>query len=249
MSVRNFKLIKSRRSLERIARHDLEGKTLQQITRDVIKSDGISRVSSKANVGYVIEKGYFGIEKNNNNLPDLPHLEVEIKTSPLEMAKNGKLHVKEPLSLNIINYVKEAGSKSIKDSSLYKKNRRILFVWYLHDSSKQRSKYIIKYVFLWEMTADVLREIKPDYQLILEKIKAGKAHQIHQFDHERLTLCPKHSGKFKNPKDKKSKTRQPFSSKPAEVRAFRFKSSYSNEIIRRYLKRARPSELKNFVAP
>lgn len=214
----------------------LEGKTLKQVTEKISNSDKDSRVKTKGNVGYVIEEGFFGIEKNSDSRPDIPHLGVEIKACPLKLNnKRDKLSVKEPLSLNIINYMEEHKCDDITQSSLYKKNRLILFVFYIHDKLKDRSEYVIKYVFLWEMDSKVLDELRPDYNMIIKKIREGNAHGIHQTDNKYLTLCPKHSGKFKDPTCKKSKRQQPFSDRPAEVRAFRLKNRYMNLIVRRYL--------------
>jgi len=215
----------------------LEGKTLAQVSRAIRKSDRSSRVTTKGDVGYVIENGFFGIKRNSEGKPDIPHLGVEIKTCPLQYNKSrDRLSVKEPLSLNIINYVKEAECKDIKDSSLYAKNRKILFVLYIHDErKKKRSDYLIKHVFIWDMNDKVLEELRPDYDVIIGKIKQGKAHEIHQSDNKYLTLCPKHSGCFKDPTCKRSKTKQPFSDKLAEIRAFRLKNSYMNMIIGRHL--------------
>jgi len=247
MAIINLSKIKTPEELETIVRRDLEGKTLQQIMASISTSDSSTRVSTKAGVGYVIEEGYFGIGKNSTAGPDIAHLNVELKTSPLKMGKDGKLRVKEPLSLNIINYCNEVNNKSIKESSLYKKNKNILFVWYIHDANKLRSEYVIKYVFLWNMDDEVVRELNEDYLSIIEHIKLGKAHHIHQHQHTNLTLCPKHNGKFKDPNCHISKTSQPNSSAPAEVRAFRLKNSYMNKVIRRYLLKEKPEGLNEFV--
>jgi DNA mismatch repair endonuclease MutH len=214
----------------------LEGKTLAEITEAVKKSDNISRVITKGDVGYVVEKGFFGIDKNSETEPDITHLGVEVKTCPLKFNKDRtRLSVKEPLSLNIINYMEEYKNNDITQSSLYKKNKKMLLILYIHDKEKKRSEYIIKYVFLWEMDDKVLNELKPDYMIIINKIREGKAHEIHQKNNKFLTLCPKHSGHFKDPTCKKSKRPQPFSDKPAEVRAFRLKNKYMNLIISRKL--------------
>lgn len=246
MAVIELQKIKTAEELERVARRDLEGKTLLQIAKSIGDSDYVARAQSKGGVGYVIEEGYFGIKKNSSAGPDIPHLGVEVKTSPLKFLKNGKLQIKEPLSLNIINYNEEYKNKEIKNSSLYKKNKKILFVWYVHDDGL-RSGYIIKYVFLWEMTSAVIAGLEPDYQAILEMIRKGEAHHIHQYQHKNLTLCPKHSGKFKDPEDRKSKTTQPFSKAPAEIRAFRLKNSYTGGVIRRYLDTRGADALDEFV--
>ena len=95
---------------------------------------------------------------------------------------------------------------------------------YIHDKTKTRSEYIIKYVFLWKMTPEVIKKIFPDYKKIISAINAGKAHEIHQPQHNYLTLCPKHGS------SKKFRT-QPFSDEPAEIKAFRIKNKYMNEII------------------
>lgn len=249
MAVLDIKKIKTPRELEKIAKRDLENKTLGEIASWVAASDSTSRISTKAGVGYVIEEGYFGLKKNSKKGPDLEVLGIEIKTSPLKKRKDGTLTVKEPLSLNIINYSAEWRTRNLKESSVYKKNKNILFVWYVHDPLKKRSEYLIKYVFLWEMDARVVAELTPDYEKIVQKIKGGIAHQIHQYDHKFLTLCPKHGGVFRNPLDKKSKTSQPFSKEPAEIRAFRFKNSYMNRVIHRYLLERYPEGVPEFTTP
>ncbi len=210
----------------------LEGKTLLEVFEEIKKDDPTSRVKTKGQVGHTLEKGFFGIEKNSDAKPDVEHLGVEIKTCPLKYnLDRTKISVKEPLSLNIINYTKEIENKGMRDSSIYKKNKKILFIAYLHDTKKKRSEYKILKVFLWEMNEKVLEELENDYNLIIEKILNGKAHEIHQGDHRYLTLCPKHNGKFKDPSCRKSKTKQPRSENPAEVRAFRLKVKYMNQIL------------------
>ena len=214
----------------------LEGKTLHDIEASIKDEDKKSRVKTKGDVGYAVEHGFYGIEKNSSHGPDIPSLGVEIKTVPLKWINDKSLlTVKEPLSLNMIDYIEESKNKKLTDSYLYKKNHNILFVLYIHDKSKKRSDYIIKYVFLWTMNADVVSELEEDYQKILTKIMEGKAHKIHQKDNTYLTLCPKHNGIFNNPDDKKSKKKQPFSDEPAELRAFRLKRYYMNLIVSRCL--------------
>jgi DNA mismatch repair protein MutH len=228
-------------------RSNLEGKTLREVAESIEGSDSVERLRSKAGVGHFIEEEYFGLKKNSTAAADIAHLGVEIKTSALRYGKDGLLRVKEPLSLNIINYREEVNNDDIKESSLYRKNRFILFVWYIHDDGP-RSAYRIPYVFLWNMD-DAIDELNPDYQLIIEKIRAGKAHQIHQSEHAWLTLCPKHGGTFKDPLDRKSKTVQPCSDAPAEIRAFRLKNCYMSRVIYRYLTEHAPKRLAEFAPP
>ncbi len=232
--------------LERRAKQDLEGKTLKEVMETIVAADASTRVSTKGGVGYVIEEGYFGLPKNSTAGPDIAHLGVEVKTSALKRTKKGKITVKEPLSLNIINYNEEYKHDRIEDSSFYRKNRKTLFIWYIHDEGL-RSDYVIKYVFLWNMDADVVQELTPDYLSIISAIRAGSAHDIHQGHHKYLTLCPKHNGDFKDPHEKTSKRTQPFSTHPAEVRAFRLKNRYMKMVIRRYLNTLGEDALDEFV--
>ena len=213
----------------------LEGKKIGDLIKEIRQKDKSSKIKTKSAVGDAIET-YFKITKNNSFLPDIEHLAIELKTSPLKFNKlKTELTSKEPLSLNIINYCKEIESKGdIKKSSFYKKGKEILLIFYIHDG-ETRSEYIIKYVFIWKMDKNVLLELKSDYEKIIEKIMNGEAHNIHQWEHQHLTLCPKHGGKMKDPNCNKSKTPQPFSNIKAEVRAFRLKSGYINLILKRYL--------------
>ena len=229
--------IKSREELLKKAKW-LEGKKLKDISKAVQSSDKSSRVKTKGTVGEVIEGGYFGIPKNNTPYPDIRHLGVELKTCPLKYdEETAMFSVKEPLSLNMINYMEEYKHARIVDSSFYKKNKLVLFVCYVHDKSKKRSEYTIKYVFYWRIDSKVIKELEPDYKRIIALIKAGKATEIHQKDNRYLTLCPKHNGVFRDPKDKKSKSPQPFSKRPAEKRAFRLKTLYMDLIISRALRK------------
>lgn len=137
--------------------------------------------------------------------------------------------------------------RTLKESSLYRKNKNILFVFYVHDKGKERSEYLIKYVFLWKMDDAVVDELQPDYEAIIAKIRSGNAHNIHQKEHRYLTLCPKHGGSRKDPNDSKWKTRQPFSAIPGEIRAYRLKCKYVNMIIRRELAKRKPDALAEYV--
>lgn len=212
---------------------ELEGKKLKEIEQEITTMDKKSRVVTKAGVGYVIED-YFWIKKNSSAESDFPQLGVELKTIPLKK-KNGFLTVKEPLSLNMIRYMEEHKHDDIRDSSFYKKNKKMLLVCYLDDGGK-RSDFVIKHLFLWKMDGEVLEELRPDYERIIKKIRAGKATDLHQKYDRYLTTCPKHGGKFGDPEEKTSKTRQPFSDEPAERRAFRLKNTYMSKVIVRELK-------------
>ena len=232
--IKNIRAIKSEEELMERAGW-LRGKKLKAITEEIIESDKDSRVKTKGNVGYVIENGFFGIKKNSDSEPDIPHLDIEIKTCPLKHIGKKYLNVKEPLSLGIINYNKEINNKDILQSKLYKKNKKILLICYIQDKGVDRSEYLIKYVFIWNMNDEVIREISEDYEKIISKIREGRAHDIHQPQHKNLTLCPKHGGHKKDSKCTKWCTTQPESKEKVEIKAFRFKNKYMNLLITRHL--------------
>ena len=64
-----------------------------------------------------------------------------------------------------------------------------------------------------------LEIIKQDWQTIIDKIKAGEAHNISEGDTMYLAACTKGA-------NAKSIRKQPFSNIPAKQRAFSLKSSY-----------------------
>src|SRR3989344_5479736 len=119
----------------------LRGKTLEAVDKAIKENDEDSSVLTKGSVGHGIEKGFFGIKKNSDANPDIEHLGIEIKTCPLKYNKDKtKLSIKEPLSLNIINYIEEISHQNLKESSLYKKNKTILFIFYIHDNDKKSKR-------------------------------------------------------------------------------------------------------------
>ncbi len=210
----------------------LVGKTLSQVEDSIRQLDDASRVKTKAGAAYVTEH-YFGIPANSGDEPDFPKLGIELKSVPLK-EKNGLLTVKEPLSLNMLNYMKEWKCDDINESSFYRKNKRILFVCYVHKGEK-RSDYVIRYVFIWNMDGTVLDELRPDFDRIITKIRAGNATDLHQRYDRYLTTCPKHNGKFKDPKERTSKIAQPFNDTPGERKAYRLKTTYMSLVISRDL--------------
>ena len=67
--------------------------------------------------------------------------------------------------------------------------------------------------------------IKKDWEIIINKIKEGKAHEISEADTNYLGACPKGA-------NKNSVRSQPFSSELAMQRAFSLKTSYMTHLIR-----------------
>ena len=80
----------------------LVGKGLFEIAESIKSIDDESRVTTKGGAAYALEE-YFGVGRDGRGEPDFPDLHIELKSVPLK-EKNGMLTVKEPMSLNMMNY-------------------------------------------------------------------------------------------------------------------------------------------------
>lgn len=199
----------------------LRNKTLRETCAEEIEQHGYS---GKGNFGQILEKYYFGYEPNSVAEPDFFETGIELKSSPLKTLKNGEFRAKERLVLNIINYL-EVHNEEFENSSFWKKNARLLLVFYLHDKDLNLLDYIIKLIDLWEYPEEDLKIIRRDWEYINQKIRNGKAHELSEGDTFYLGACTKGSTTLKSFRD------QPFSSERAKQRAYSLKQGYVNHII------------------
>jgi len=198
----------------------LKGKTLREACGNSIESHGYT---GKGNFGQLLENFYFGIERNSRAEPDFLKVGLELKTSPLKINRKGEYSSKERLVLGIINYLK-VHNETFETSSFWKKNAHLLLVFYLHDKHKDLLDYFIKIVGSWKYPSQDLLQIKRDWELINQKIKEGKAHELSEGDTFYLGACTKGSkgGNLR---------KQPFSHVQAPQRAYSLKQKYVNHII------------------
>lgn len=199
----------------------LKNQTLRQACGSEIEKHGYK---GKGNFGQILEKFYFGYEPNSDAEPDFLEAGLELKTSPLKTLKNGEYRSKERLVLNIINYL-EVHKEEFETSSFWKKNAHLLLVYYLHDRDLDLLDYIIKLVEGWQYPNEDLKIIKQDWELINQKIKDGKAHELSEGDTFYLGACTKGSTALKSFRD------QPFNKEQAKQRAYSLKQGYVNHII------------------
>ena len=178
----------------------------------------------KGNFGQLLEKFYFGYEPNSDAAPDFLEAGIELKSSPLKTLKNGEYRSKERLVLNLINYL-EVHKEEFETSSFWKKNAGLLLVFYLPDKGLDLLDYLIKLVGHWQYPMEDLKIIKRDWQLINQKIKDGKAHELSEGDTFYLGACTKGSTALKSFRE------QPFSTEQAKQRAYSLKQGYVNHII------------------
>ncbi|WP_298222391.1 MutH/Sau3AI family endonuclease [Flavobacterium sp.] len=200
---------------------------LNKSLSDVLPKELDSEFKGKGGFGQKVEKLYFKYEPNSKPEPDFYKVGVELKTSPIKKIKKGYVS-KERLVFNIIDFETEHKEK-FSTSSFWKKNQLLLLLFYLHENDKLDFDYIFKIVRLWQFPSTDLKIIKDDWELIVSKIKQGKAHEISEGDTVYLGACTKGANNL-------SLRSQPFSEIMAMQRAFSLKSKYLNFIIEKGLK-------------
>lgn len=203
---------------------DYSQNLINKSLRDVCGEELLSNTyKGKGNFGQLLEKYFFGYEPNSKSEADFDKVGMELKTSPLKVVKKNKYTAKERLVLNIINYL-DLHSEEFERSTFLKKNYHILLIFYLYEIDVEVIDYIVKIVGDWKIPEIDLEIIKRDWELIREKIRNGKAHEISEGDTIYLGACTK-GGKGGNLRP------QPFNQVLAKQRAFSFKQGYLNHII------------------
>ena len=187
--------------------------------------------NNKGTLGQLLETSVFNFANNSSSAPDFESAGIELKLTPYKKNKNGTLSAKERLVLNIIDYLNEYKYNFFNSHFMYK-NRNIQLLWYLYEPDVDKKNYrITNELFLSldeeEFKAD-LEIIKRDWELIIDKIKKGEAHNLSESDTMYLGACPKG-------KDKTSLRKQPFNDILAMQRAFCYKSSYMTFLVRKYI--------------
>jgi DNA mismatch repair protein MutH len=201
---------------------ELKNQTLRTVCGCEIEKHGYK---GKGNFGQILEKFYFGYEPNSDSEPDFKEVGIELKTSPLKkLLRNYEYRSKERLVLNIINYC-EVHKEDFENSSFWKKNAHLLIIFYLHDNDLDILDYCIKLVDTWKYPNEDLKIIRNDWEIINQKIKDGKAHELSEGDTFYLGACTKGSTALS------SFRKQPFNTEKAKQRAYSLKQGYVNHII------------------
>lgn len=182
----------------------------------------------KGGLGELIEERFFHYKSNNDSQPDFDKAGVELKVTPYKINKNGTYVAKERLVITMIDYFKVVGER-FEDSHLWQKAQLILIVYYLYQQEiKNRLNYKIGYAKLFTPPKQDIKIIKHDFDLIVEKIRAGKAHELSEGDTLYLGAAPKAA----TSRDRK---KQPYNSELAKPRAFAFKNSYMTYVLNNYI--------------
>lgn len=185
-------------------------------------------IITKGSLGGIIEEALFGIEANGESEPDFIDAGIELKVTPYRRNKDNTLSAKERLVLNMIDYMTEYKNEFLS-SHFWFKNNRLEIMWYLHEDNKDKLDFKITNEVLMDLAdSEDIKQIEQDWYTVINKIKAGKAHEISEGDTMYLGACTK--GVNAN-----STRKQPFSDILAKRRAFCFKQSYMTQLVRKYI--------------
>ena len=183
---------------------------------------------TKGSLGGIIEQSLFGIEANVESEPDFIDAGIELKVTPYKRNKDNTLSAKERLVLNMIDYMTEYRNEFFS-SHFWFKNNRLEIMWYLHEENKDKLDFKITNEILINLAeSEDIKQIEQDWYTVINKIKAGKAHEISEGDTMYLGACTKGA-------NASSKRKQPFSDILAKNRAFCFKTSYMTQLVRKFI--------------
>jgi DNA mismatch repair endonuclease MutH len=217
------------RSFREIAdEDDLNQKMMVRETISYGVSDVTETKRNKGNLGQLIEEKFFHYQCNSDSRPDFHEAGVELKVTPYKINQNGTLSAKERLILTMIDYF-QVVNEEFEQSHFWNKSRLILLVYYLYSKEiKYNLDYRIGYSRLFTPPEQDVKIIKHDYEMIVSKIRAGKAHELSEGDTLYLGAAPKASTSA-------DRRKQPFSDEPAKPRAFAFKNSYMTYVLNNYI--------------
>lgn len=202
-------------------------------------ADSHARKNYKGGMGTLVEECYFGYKANSNAEADFAEAGVELKVTPYIKTKKG-FSAKERLVLTKINFCDDVKETDFYHSHVWAKSQLMLLVWYLHQPVKIDST--VDYVQLFTPPKEDLDIIISDYNKIIDKIKAGKAHELSEGDTLYLGACPKAA-------TSKDRTKQPFSDIDAKPRAFSLKNSYMTYIFNNYIRTGKVTYEKILKSP
>lgn len=189
---------------------------------------------SKGRLGQVVEEEFFGYKVNSNKEADFKEAGIELKVAPLKSIKIKEksnllreqkgISAKERIVLSIIDYM-EVAKETWDNNSLMKKCRELLLMFYLNEKDLAVEDLKFELINLWTPSDEDMKVIEQDWNIIVNKVKEGRAEEISEGDTLYLGACTKGSTADK------SKRKQPFSDVEAPQRAFCLKRSYVDSII------------------
>lgn len=183
---------------------------------------------NKGVLGQIVEEGVFHYPINSDHNADFPNLGIELKTTGIWNRKRD-ISAKERLPLCAFDYI-ETSTKSFEDSYVWKKCKNLLIAIYEYLEGKPYGDMMLLKGFLHAFTKSDIEVIKNDYEILQNKILAGKAAEISETDTNYLSACTAGAGHGKT--DKTASRHFGVDLKP---RKFALKGGYMTQIIRSIL--------------
>lgn len=194
------------------------GKTLRDFVRE-----GYEPKKGKGSLGQMVENIFFMLETNNYAGADFSEAGMELKCTPLKKSKQDNYLIKERLVCNMINYC-EVVDEDFEHSHFYLKCQLMLLLFYLHNNNCDTLDLEFIFSVLWKLPKKDLLIIKHDYEVIIDKIKQGKAHELSEGDTMYLGACRKGQ-------KGESLMKQPNNDIDAPRRAFSLKMAYMRTVL------------------
>ena len=185
---------------------------------------------NKGWIGNSIESDWFGLANNSRQEADFANLGVELKVTPIRQTKAG-WSAKERLSLNIFDFHDEY-KREFKNASFLEKANLMELIYYEFIKDIASPEYYIKAATLLnlnDLPEEDLLIIEQDWEIIVNKIKEGKAEELSD------SLTKYLGATTKGSKSERNMTTQPFSDKKAHRRAFTLKGSYMTSLARQIM--------------
>lgn len=184
---------------------------------------GYAPKKGKGGIGQMVENLYFLLETNNNPEADFSSAGMELKCTPLKLARNNDYLIKERLVCNMINYC-DVVKEDFEHSHFYLKCQLMLLMFYLYKQGHDNLDLEFVFSVLWKLPEKDLLIIRQDYETIINKIKRGEAHLLSEGDTMYLGACRK--GQKGD-----SLMAQPYSDEGAPRRAFSLKMAYMRTVL------------------
>ena len=192
------------------------------------------RRSRKGGLGNLVEEHFYHYDANSNSEADFPGLELKVTPYEEHVSKKGVVSYSagERLVLTMIDYNRRPHEMDFFHSHLWQKCSKILLIHYMRERDLlDNLQYRIHFVNIFTPNERDLIIIKEDYEYILGKIIAGKAHELSEGDTMYLGACTK----GKNAAE--STVVQITGGIQAKKRAFCYKTSYMTMVLNEYVMR------------
>ncbi len=202
-----------------------KGKTIREIKKEL----NHERDNMKKGASGLIVETLLGIKNNNFADADIPEIGCEVKVLPIQKNKDGKIKVKEPTQIQMINYFEVANEKW-ETAKIRKKITLTFWIVYLakeNSKSLDQNDYRIIDYFIDHPNSDKLEVFKADWEVIQAYIIKGWADKL---------SCS--MGTYLEPKTKGANNQDTTNAPDgqggitrARRRAFYYKKAYTNSQI------------------